>query len=279
MPGTVRTSVLMIIFYSLHASNAFSQPTGAIEAEVIRFNIVRIDTKTTVGNTRTSSSSYYDTHGKNVKFISDDSVYRYIAYYEFTDTLLKKLVEVKYENGKLIDSLVHEFFYKFDSKGRIIENKLVLPSGEARINTIIYNQHGKFDTTYSHSTFNDSDLKLNQCTRYLYRGDTTFIYFYDSPGWKNPNFRVVERITSDSLYHDLTKEYKIEGGELKELKRYTTRLYFADGRQLKFESENSVVQHSYEKDERGLVRKHTMHSKSGNREQIQVDTFEYYFRK
>ncbi len=280
MRNTMKILVIIIFLVCVPFQSIFCQAMGAIKDEIIKFKIARIDTKTKIGNRETKSSAYYDGNGNNVMYKMEDTGYKYIAYYEFRDTLLTKLIAVTYENGILTDSLIDKFSYKFDSHGRIIENTLVRPSGEMSINKTIYNDLGQIDTTYRYKTSDNALLKMTECSKYIYLDDKTLQYSYDSSGWNSSNFKITESRYSDTLLDFYTKEYKMAGAEVKEYKRYTTKLFLFEGRQQKFESENGniLVEHSYEKDERGLITKHIMHSKSPGREQTQIDKFGYYFR-
>jgi len=280
MRNTMKILVIIFFLVCVPFQRIFCQAMGSTKADIIKFNIARIDTKTKTGNWETKSSAYYDGNGNNVMYIMEDSGYKYIAYYEFRDTLLTKLIAVSYENGILTDSLIDKFSYKFDSHGRIIENTLVRPTGEMSINKIIYNNLGQIDTTYRYEANDNALLKMTECSKYIYLDDKTLQYCYDSIGWNSPNFKIVESRDSDTLLNSFTKVYKMIGGEIKEYKRYSTKLFLFEGRQQKFESENGniLVEHSYEKDERGLITRHIMHSENPGREQTQIDKFEYYFR-
>lgn len=272
---------IIVVSFCLLQQELFSQAVGMTKNEITRFHILRIDTKTKVGNWESLSSVYYDKKGNEAMSVNEDSNYRYIVYYEFRDTLLVKLTEVQYRDGKLADSLVNKFSYKFDSKGRITENSLLKASGEISIHKIIYNESGQYDTTFRYqSSETRSGIKMTECCRWVYQNDKVYSYCYDSLGWNSPNIKIMEIENSDTLIKSYTKECKIAGKEMKDCKGYFTRLYLKEGRQVKFESEdtNYLVEHSYEKDKQGLITGHTIHSKYPGHESMQVDTYEYYFR-
>lgn len=281
MRNTMKIQVIIIILFCLLFQDSFGQEMGLTKAEIIKFNILRIDTKTKVGNWGNASSTYYDKKGNSVLNVMNDSNFKFILYSEYLDTLLVKQTEVKYEDGKLVDSLINSFSYKFDSKGRIIEDKLIRASGEISINKTIYNNLGESDTTYRY-IFSErgSDSTMTECCKYIYRDNKTFLYCYDSLGWNSPNLKITECSYSDTLWSFFTRECKVIGNEIKDYKSYSTKLYLKEGRQLKFEDENTnaLVEHSYEKDQQGLIIRHVMHSKNPGNEQTQIDKFEYYYR-
>jgi hypothetical protein len=279
MRNKMKIQVIILLLFCFSFQDLIGQEMGLTKAEIIKFRVIKIDTRTISGNSISESSTYYDKQGNKSMYIMEASNYKYIAYYEFRDSLLMKLIGVTYNDGVLADSVINKFSYKFDSDGKIIENTLYKPSGEIFITKTIYNDIGKIDTTYQYTTSGNEIVKMTECTKYNYLGDKTFQYNYDSLGWNSPNYKIIECSYSDTLMSFFTKEYKMIEGAIKEYKKYSTRLFLAEGRQKKFESDNGniVVEHYYEKDQKGLVASHTMHSKSPTSEQTQVDKFEYWF--
>jgi hypothetical protein len=254
---------------------------GCTKAEIIKFNIMRIDAETIVGNRKSESTAYYDKNGNEIMCVMTDSNYKWIVYSEYKDSLLIKQIEVHYENDELKDSLLTNFLYEFDNKGRIIQSKIIKPSGETSIDIIMYNNSGKTDTTYYFKkSGNISKSKMTECCKYLYNQDTVITYCYDSLGWDSPNLKITKNTYSDTLWSHFIHECKFINNEIKNCKNNIVKLYLKDGRQIRYENEGAqaLVEHFYEKDQQGLVIKHIMKSTHLERENVQISKFEYFSR-
>jgi hypothetical protein len=276
----MRNAIQILFILLATMTCCFHESFGQTKDEVIKHNIIRVDSEMSNGKYKSISSTYYDKSGNNVMtiFIADSST-KFIGYNQFNDSLLVKLIETKFEFNKMVDSQVTRFDYKLNFKGLITENKKTEPSGQIIIDKYIYNDAGQYDTTYREEIDKaSSHIIITEYCKYARINNKVISYCYDSLGWNSPNFTITESIYIDTLKEFTIKECKTDSNNCK---THHVKMIYKDGRMTQYEDVRAgiFVRHKYETNKQGLVTRQITQSKYPNEESTRVATIKYYFRK
>ncbi|MEI2748939.1 MAG: hypothetical protein V9E88_09305 [Ferruginibacter sp.] len=248
--------------------------------EIIKFNIEKVVTHIITGNRPSMSTTYYDLKGNETQHEYIDSNFRIKFLYFYSDSLLIQSIQNEYINDSLSKTVLVRFDYTFDAQGRItatnIYNNNVLESCFKNI----YLPSGNIDTAYTYrKLIFDNSVRLTDCCRFEYINGNTVSYCYDSLGWKSPRVTISNTIDSNNVNITRIRECINLGNEYN-CRSYSTKVFYKDGRQVRFEDEKYKYfsEEFYELNNKGLVTKHIRKSWNKDESQTQTDWHYYYFR-